>query len=127
MSSRLEIDHVIVDGGSDDGTLEVASRYPSRVVVAADDEGMYDAVSRGMAVVRGDLVEYIDAVGRVLGRLTPERTTLRSFVGTGWSCIPGRPSGLGGRSTSVSVSSMPHIETAVITTSMRECFASSPR
>jgi glycosyltransferase involved in cell wall biosynthesis len=121
-SSRLEIDHVIVDGGSDDGTLDVASRYPSRIVVSADDGGMYDAVNRGMATVRGDIVgyinaddeiapdglvivadafaahpdtqwlcgrvEYIDGRGRILGRLTPVRMTLRSFVGIGWSCIP---------------------------------------
>lgn len=121
-SSRVEIDHVVVDGGSDDATLEIASRFPSRVVVAADDGGMYDAVNRGMAMVRGDIVgyinaddeidpdglakvaaefeanpdvqwlcgrvEYIDASGRVLGRLMPVRTTLRSFVGIGWSCIP---------------------------------------
>lgn len=121
-SSRLEIDHVVVDGGSDDGTLEVASRYPSRVVVATDDGGMYDAVNRGMAMVRGDIVgyinaddeiahdglqivarafethpeaqwlcgcvEYIDGIDRILGQLMPVRTTLRSFVGIGWSCIP---------------------------------------
>lgn len=121
-SRELEIDHVVIDGGSTDGTVEIASRYASRVVVATDDAGMYDAVNRGMEMVRGDIVgyinaddeiasgglaiiarafathpdaqwlcgrvEYIDGSDRVLGHLTPVRTTLRSFVGIGWSCIP---------------------------------------
>jgi glycosyltransferase involved in cell wall biosynthesis len=60
-SSSYEIDHVIVDGGSTDGTLEIASRYPSRAVVAEDDKGMYDAVNRGFAMVSGDIVGYINA------------------------------------------------------------------
>lgn len=121
-SDRIEIDHVIVDGGSTDRTLEIASRYPSRVVVSENDRGMYDAVNRGMAMVHGDVVgyinaddeiapgalllvaetlernsdvgwvcgrvEYIDADGRTLGRMTPVRLTLRSYLGLGWSCIP---------------------------------------
>jgi glycosyltransferase involved in cell wall biosynthesis len=60
-SDRLEIDHVVVDGGSTDGTLAIAARFPSRTVVAHDDQGMYDAVNRGMAMVRGDIVGYINA------------------------------------------------------------------
>jgi glycosyltransferase involved in cell wall biosynthesis len=60
-SDRLQIDHVIVDGGSGDRTLEIASRYPSRTIVSTDDAGMYDAVNRGMTLVGGDIVGYINA------------------------------------------------------------------
>lgn len=60
-SGKVEVDHVIVDGGSTDRTLEIASRYPSRTIVSRDDGGMYDAVNRGMALVRGDIVGYINA------------------------------------------------------------------
>jgi glycosyltransferase involved in cell wall biosynthesis len=60
-SPTIEIDHVIVDGGSTDRTLEVASAFPSRTVVSTDDRGMYDAVNRGMAMVEGDIVGYINA------------------------------------------------------------------
>lgn len=122
VSDTLRIDHVIVDGGSTDRTLEIAALYPSRVLAPADDQGMYDAVNRGMNAVEGDVigymngddevaagafrviadaftaheeigwlcgrVEYIDADGRVLGRMQPVRLTLRSYVGLGWSCIP---------------------------------------
>ncbi len=57
----FEIDHVIVDGGSTDRTLEIAAAFPSRVVVSPDDQGMYDAINRGMSLVEGDIVGYINA------------------------------------------------------------------
>jgi glycosyltransferase involved in cell wall biosynthesis len=59
--SRVAVDHVIVDGGSSDSTLDIAARYPSRTVVSTHDEGMYDAINRGMAQVRGEIVGYINA------------------------------------------------------------------
>ena len=42
----VTIDHVIVDGGSTDRTLEIAAGFPSRVVVSHDDDGMYDAINK---------------------------------------------------------------------------------
>jgi glycosyltransferase involved in cell wall biosynthesis len=57
----VEIDHVIVDGGSRDRTLEIAADFSSRVVVSTDDDGMYDAINRGMALVDGDIVGYMNA------------------------------------------------------------------
>jgi glycosyltransferase involved in cell wall biosynthesis len=57
----VEIDHVIVDGGSTDRTLDIAAGFPSRVVVSRDDDGMYDAINKGMAQVSGDIVGYMNA------------------------------------------------------------------
>lgn len=57
----VEIDHVIVDGGSTDRTTEIAAGFPSRVVVSRDDQGMYDAINRGMSLVEGDLLGYMNA------------------------------------------------------------------
>src|SRR5829696_7401218 len=60
-SDDIVIDHVLVDGGSTDGTTAVAEAFPTRVVVATDDRGMYDAINRGMSMVEGDVVGYINA------------------------------------------------------------------
>jgi glycosyltransferase involved in cell wall biosynthesis len=60
-SDDIVIDHVLVDGGSTDGTTAVAEAFPTRVVVATDDQGMYDAVNRGLSMVEGDIVGYINA------------------------------------------------------------------
>ena len=56
----IQIHHVLVDGGSTDDTLEIASRYPTNVLRSTDDRGMYDAVNRGMAVLDADVVTYIN-------------------------------------------------------------------
>lgn len=60
-SDLVELDHVLVDGGSTDRTTEMARSFPSRVVVATDDRGMYDAVNRGLEMVRGEVVGYLNA------------------------------------------------------------------
>lgn len=60
-SERVAIDHVLVDGGSTDGTVAIAERFPTRVVVNTDDRGMYDAVNRGLGIVQGDVVGYLNA------------------------------------------------------------------
>jgi glycosyltransferase involved in cell wall biosynthesis len=60
-SDEIVIDHVLVDGGSTDRTAAVAEAFPTRVVVATDDQGMYDAINRGLSMVGGDVVGYINA------------------------------------------------------------------
>ena len=47
---------VIVDGGSTDDTLGVAGRFPSArtKIVAGQDFGIYDALNKGVALVRTD-------------------------------------------------------------------------
>ena len=60
-SDEVAIDHVLVDGGSTDRTLEIARAYPTRVVVSTDDQGMYDAINRGLSMVEGSIVGYLNA------------------------------------------------------------------
>jgi glycosyltransferase involved in cell wall biosynthesis len=87
VSDRVEVDHVIVDGGSDDSTLEIADRYPSRVVVSRDDRGMYDAINRGMAQVRGDIVGYINADDEIApGAFEAVAEALEAQAPAQWVC-----------------------------------------
>jgi len=86
-SDSVEIDHVIVDGGSTDSTLEIAGRYPSRVVVSTDDRGMYDAVNRGMGLAEGDIVGYINADDEIApGALRSIAQAFASNPHAGWLC-----------------------------------------
>lgn len=83
----FEIDHVIVDGGSRDGTAAIAAGSQSRFVVSEDDAGMYDAINRGMAMVRGDIVGYINADDEIAaGALRIIANAFRRHSDVGWLC-----------------------------------------
>lgn len=52
------VEHLVIDGGSTDGTLaEVeARRSPGMVVVSEPDRGIYDALNKGLAASTGEVV-----------------------------------------------------------------------
>jgi glycosyltransferase involved in cell wall biosynthesis len=54
------LDVVICDDGSTDRTLEIASRYPFRIL-ALEHKGLSAARNAGLEVARGDLIAYLDA------------------------------------------------------------------
>ena len=52
------IEHVVVDGGSTDGTLALLRGAPGVVWASARDAGMYDAIGRGFDLARGEILAY---------------------------------------------------------------------
>ena len=57
------IEHVVVDGGSTDGTAGILARYRDRidVLVSERDEGIYDALNKGIALATGDAIGFLHA------------------------------------------------------------------
>ncbi|MDJ0512495.1 MAG: glycosyltransferase family 2 protein [Methyloceanibacter sp.] len=55
------IEHIVMDGGSTDGTLDVLSRYPRITVVSEPDSGLYDALNKGIARAQGDIVGLLNS------------------------------------------------------------------
>lgn len=58
--SGIEIEHVIVDGGSTDGTVELAESYGLRVMTGKD-RGIFDAINKGSFNSSGDLLGFLGA------------------------------------------------------------------
>lgn len=54
------IEHIIVDGGSTDGTLDVVSKYPHLRVISEPDRGLYDALNKGVRLSSGDIIGHLN-------------------------------------------------------------------
>jgi glycosyltransferase involved in cell wall biosynthesis len=50
------IEHIVVDGGSNDGTLDIVKSFPSVKLVAGPDRNSHHAINKGLAVSTGDVV-----------------------------------------------------------------------
>lgn len=55
------IEFIIIDGGSTDGTLDVIKRYANKITywVSEPDHGIYDAMNKGVRACTGDYVYFI--------------------------------------------------------------------
>ena len=53
-----DIEYIVVDGGSTDGTLETISRYRHKIakVISEPDKGIYDAMNKGFKSSNGSIV-----------------------------------------------------------------------
>jgi glycosyltransferase, family 2 len=57
------IEHIIIDGGSKDNTLELIRNTPNRVkkIISEPDKGIYDAMNKGVALATGDIVGILNS------------------------------------------------------------------
>ncbi len=58
-------EHLVIDGGSTDGTLEVLARYPHLRVVSEPDQGMYDALNKGIRLAQGEWIVFLNSDDRL--------------------------------------------------------------
>ena len=59
-----DFEHIIVDGGSKDGTLEIIKKYEGKYPmrwISEKDNGMYDAISKGFKMAKGDVFCWINS------------------------------------------------------------------
>jgi len=52
------IEYIIVDGGSNDGTVDVVKSYGDKIdkFISEADNGIYDALNKGIAISTGDII-----------------------------------------------------------------------
>jgi len=56
-----EVEHCVVDGGSTDGTLELLARRSDVRVIGGPDQGIYDALNKGLAAATGDVIGFLNS------------------------------------------------------------------
>lgn len=57
------IEYIIIDGGSTDGTIDIIKKYQNKISywVSEPDEGLYDAMNKGILKATGKIIGIINA------------------------------------------------------------------
>jgi glycosyltransferase involved in cell wall biosynthesis len=86
-TSELEI--IVIDGGSVDGTVELLRKYDARIDywLSEPDSGIYDAMNKGLAAATGDYVLHLNAGDKL--RSIPSEA-LRHSLADGIDVVPCR-------------------------------------
>ena len=60
--SYNNIEHIIIDGGSKDSTLEICnSFFHEAKIISESDNGVYDAFNKGLKLATGDIIGFLNA------------------------------------------------------------------
>ena len=59
--SYQAVEHIVVDGNSTDGTPEVLAAYPHLVTIVEPDQGLYDAINKGIICAKGDIIGLLNS------------------------------------------------------------------
>lgn len=67
LQTYTNIEHIIVDGGSTDGTLEVIKKNKHLTkVISGKDKGLYDAMNKGLLLTEGQLIGILNSDDKFL-------------------------------------------------------------
>jgi glycosyltransferase involved in cell wall biosynthesis len=83
--SYKDIEYLILDGGSKDGTLAIIQKNESKITkwVSGKDKGMYDALNKGMQMATGDIIGILnsddmlydkDVISKIVATFEHEKT-----------------------------------------------------
>ncbi len=69
------IEYIIIDGASTDGTLNIIKKYEDRLakLISEKDKGIYDAMNKGLALATGDYVLFMNSGDEVYDSQTVEK------------------------------------------------------
>lgn len=77
--SYPNIEYLIIDGGSKDGTVDIIKQYAPGIAywVSEPDKGLYDAMNKGLKQATGDYVWFINAGDTLQSAATVQRIAMK--------------------------------------------------
>ena len=93
------IEYIIVDGKSEDGTIAIVNKYRSRIkrIVSEEDRGIYDAMNKGSELATGEWLLFLNSddylcadtvVGNVISEIEMVRQDVHLVYGKTWYHFP---------------------------------------
>ena len=61
MQNYLQVEHIIIDGGSTDGTVEILKSFPQTDWVSEKDSGQSNALNKGFSKASGAIIGWLNA------------------------------------------------------------------
>ena len=63
MQTHQDIEHIVIDGGSTDGTLEILEQNKHHIayLTSEPDNGLYDAMNKGISKATGDVIGLLNS------------------------------------------------------------------
>ncbi|MES1999057.1 MAG: glycosyltransferase family 2 protein [Pseudomonadota bacterium] len=61
--TAAEVEHIVVDGASTDGTLDIIARHGGHIarLISEPDKGIYDAMNKGLGLATGEIIGFLNA------------------------------------------------------------------
>lgn len=92
-----EIEYIIIDGASTDGSVEVLNTYKNRVAycVSEKDNGIYEAMNKGIAIAKGEYLLFLNSgdylsSSNILKEIIPQLTGEDIIYGNLYQDVCGR-------------------------------------
>lgn len=64
---KTPFEHIVVDGGSTDATLDILSKYPEvKLILQKEKKGMYQAIHMGVLESKGDFITWVNSDDKII-------------------------------------------------------------